>query len=438
MLEVKAYDGGAPPSLAIGDPMRTSPFRVFLIAFLLPLASLTIGCDIAPNAASAANTTAQGHIFGGQQPIAGATLQLYAVGTTADGSAATPLLTQTVTSAIDGSFNITGLYPCAPGTLVYITATGGSPTATNGSVGPINANLVMLTALGPCDQLSASTFITINEVTTVAAVNALHNFVGFVSSTSNASSYSHIGSSASDAASLAAAFTLAGQLVDPATGSAPGSSIPTGYSSPATLINTVANILASCVNTSGGTAGDSSACGQLFSAASASGVPTPTDTFQALYLISFTSTPTYSTTRLFNLILPQAPFQPQLTMAPSKYAVALVAGGLILTPSSLTFPPVVVNGSNNAVLNITLTNTGPTTIFITGVGIFSSDFKVTNCTPGIPSTCYCGSLASQASCTLPVTFQPAIGDYGSLSANLVVSGNPNSSATATLYGTGSH
>jgi hypothetical protein len=65
-------------------------------------------------------------VHGGQQPVSGATLQLYAVGTTGDGSAATPLLTQAVTSDANGNFDITGGYTCpSASTLVYITATGG-------------------------------------------------------------------------------------------------------------------------------------------------------------------------------------------------------------------------------------------------------------------------------------------------------------------------
>src|SRR5438445_4103263 len=73
-------------------------------------------------------------VHGGQQPVSGATLQLYAVGTTGDGSAATALLTQAVTSDANGNFDITGAYTCpSASTLVYITATGGNPGLSPGT-----------------------------------------------------------------------------------------------------------------------------------------------------------------------------------------------------------------------------------------------------------------------------------------------------------------
>jgi hypothetical protein len=72
-----------------------------------------------------------GAVFGGQQPVRGSAIQLYAVGTTGDGSAATPLIGATVTTSDGsgqrnsnanagnannslpaGSFTITGDYTC--------------------------------------------------------------------------------------------------------------------------------------------------------------------------------------------------------------------------------------------------------------------------------------------------------------------------------------
>ncbi len=50
----------------------------------------------------------QGHVLGGQQPITGATLQLYAAGTQGIGSKATPLLATPVASDENGAFAISG------------------------------------------------------------------------------------------------------------------------------------------------------------------------------------------------------------------------------------------------------------------------------------------------------------------------------------------
>src|ERR1700744_5620042 len=71
------------------------PFRLPLFsAFLLCALALT-GCGIGPAATptSVALPASNGHVMGGQQPISGATIQLYAVGSAGDGSAASPLLT---------------------------------------------------------------------------------------------------------------------------------------------------------------------------------------------------------------------------------------------------------------------------------------------------------------------------------------------------------
>ena len=60
------------------------------------LAVLAAGCgagNFATQPIPGANeVTLSGKVHGGQQPISGATVQLYAVGSTADQSAATPLI----------------------------------------------------------------------------------------------------------------------------------------------------------------------------------------------------------------------------------------------------------------------------------------------------------------------------------------------------------
>jgi trimeric autotransporter adhesin len=113
-------------------------------------------------------------------------------------------LTQTVTTGNDGSFTITSLYSCNSATLVYLTAVGGNP-----GIGSNNPNLALMTALGPCSSLTPSTFISVNEVTTVAATSALAPFM---------SSMTAIGSSPSDVSALTSAFALANEYADPVTG----------------------------------------------------------------------------------------------------------------------------------------------------------------------------------------------------------------------------
>src|SRR5579875_1179702 len=159
----------------------------------------------------------QGVVYGGQQPVSGASIQLYSVGTSADGANATPLLSPAVVTDGNGGFNITGAYTCpSSSSLVYIAATGGNPGL---AAGTNNADLAMMAALGPCGNLSASTHIIINEVTTVAAVYALSPYMN---------SLTAVGSSSGDAAGLTNAFALASEFVNNDLGSAPGTNVPAG------------------------------------------------------------------------------------------------------------------------------------------------------------------------------------------------------------------
>src|ERR1700734_1908642 len=104
------------------------PLQIFVPALLL-----ITGCALnskSPQSSSTMPTAPPfpGRVLGGQQPVNGAAIQLYAVATNADGASSTPLLTNSVTTNTAGQFTITGLYTCpTPQTLVYITATGGNP-----------------------------------------------------------------------------------------------------------------------------------------------------------------------------------------------------------------------------------------------------------------------------------------------------------------------
>ena len=249
----------------------------------------------------------RGNVHGGQQPVSNAQIQLWAVGTNGDGSASQPLLSPAASTDANGNFSITGDYSCpSSGSLVYLTATGGNPGLPNGGA---NNNLALMTALGPCGSLTSSTFVTINEVTTVGAVMALHPYM---------LSYSAVGSGSSDATALATAFGTAGEMVNVSSGTAGGPNIPAGYSVDTTLINTLADILANCVNSAGGVSGDSSTCGKLF--ALTGGAATKDTIAAGLYIAN---NPTSNVSALFQLLTPNEPFEPAYTFAPSSFAVSI-------------------------------------------------------------------------------------------------------------------
>ena len=355
---------------------------------LLPLLFLC-ACSIKQPLVPIAVPALRGLVRGGQQPVSGSTIQLYAVGTTGDGSSATPLLNPAPQSDSYGNFNITGTYTCpSASSLVYILATGGNPGL---AVGTDNSAISLMAALGPCGNLSSTTFININEITTVAAINPLAPFT--------TSPYA-IGSSPTDSGILAQAFTLANQYANTSTGTSPGLGVPVGVIVPTAAIDTLADILATCVNSAGGTAGDLTSCGNLFSFTTPSGTAAATDTLTAA--LDVASSPTLNTAALFTLPIPSAPFQPVLTVAPPDFSTGLIVNsGLQPSASTVSFA-ISVLGSPPGVQSLTLTNNSQSPITISGISIYginAADFTQTNNCPA--------SLAAAATCTSQITFTPS-------------------------------
>ncbi len=137
--------------------------------------------------------------------------------------------------------------------------TGGQPiAATKTSPAVTNNNLALMVGLGTCGGTDLSTFINVNELTTVATVWALSPFM---------TGPANIGTSPTNTAGLAAAFAAINEIVTTSTGALPGPTLPAGATLPITEINTLGSILEQCINSAGGKAGDSSNCGNLFSLA---------------------------------------------------------------------------------------------------------------------------------------------------------------------------
>lgn len=291
-------------------------------AALTAAALLLTGCGIGAGtgagqsgSGSGASLHVSGRVYGGQQPISQSVIQLYTVGTTGLKSASTALIGSTVTTDANGNFNITGQYQCNDGvdpaaTQVYITATGG---AVGG--GSANSDIELVAALGSCSSLSSSTFIDLNELTTVAAAYALAPF------TADAQ---HIGASGSNPAGLVNAFANAELLVDTPTGVAGNGPVPTGVTVPVAELNTLGDIIASCVNSAGAS---SSGCSTLNSATGAS------DTFDMALGIARNPSAN-AVVALYPQATGTSPFQPTLTQQPSDFTVAVTstANSTLATP----------------------------------------------------------------------------------------------------------
>lgn len=322
------------------------------------MALVASGCGVgaAGNAINQPGTTGalkvQGHVFGGQQPISGSTIQLYAANQTGYGLSSTALLTSTVTTDSSGGFYITGLYTCPyASSQVYLVATGGN------SGSGTNANIAEMVPLGACGNLTSSTFVQLNELTTVAGAYALAQFM---------SSPTQLSVSPTNVTGLTNAFSTVNKLVSVSVGTAPGT-LPTGATVSAALLNTLANILASCVN-SNGVGGSSSNCSTLFTNATPSGGSAPTDTLTAA--LNIAKNPGLNVSNLFPLSAASAPFQPALSSAPTAFTVAIrYAPTGIAAPSAAAVDTAgnlwVTNAGNNqlSVLDATL---GSATNYNTG------------------------------------------------------------------------
>ncbi|MGC2497101.1 MAG: hypothetical protein WA374_05130 [Acidobacteriaceae bacterium] len=277
--------------------------------------------------------TLSGRVMGGQQPINGAIVQLYAAGNTGYGSAypyttGTSLLgNHSVVTSGSGDFNITGDYTCpSSSTQVYIEAIGGVPIAGEAA----NPNIITLAVLGPCGNLPSVSFITINELTTVASVWALAPFM---------TGPSNIGTSPTNSVGLSNAFASVNKLVNTVDGALSGPALPAGASIPTNELNTLADIIASCINTSGGgQAGDGSACGNLFALAVSSNGTKPTDVVTAA--LNIAHNPTQNAAALNRLADATGPFQPILAAAPAAWTIAIQYSSTGLTaPTGIAADP---------------------------------------------------------------------------------------------------
>jgi len=299
-----------------------------------------------------AATNTSGLVMGGQQPVANVALQLYAVGITGYGSTATPLLpANSVMTTPAGNFTFPSFTCPTANSLVYLTGTGGQPiAAANGNSAVTNSNLTLMVGLGACSTI-ANQFIDMNELTTVATVWALSPFMTGIA---------NIGSSSTNSTGIQNAFAAINSIVNTSTGSllASGSGLPANETLPASEINTLADILAYCVNSAGGSASDTTDghsngtnCGKLFYLA---GGNTTADTVTAAMQIA--QNPGRNVAYLNDLRDASAPFQTALDVnsPPSAWTIMInYTGGGLSTPSAIATDSAgnvwVTNSGNNSV-----------------------------------------------------------------------------------------
>ena len=302
-----------------------------LIALPLSVLALALaGCALSTTetTSSASGLALQGKVHGGQQPIVGAHVYLMQAGTSGSAGYGIPassanssvsLLNATKTglsdsigayvlTANDGSFSIGGDYSCTPGTQVYLYVLGGNPGAGTNSAASLMA------ILGNCpaaDNFAATVpYLWVNEVSTVAAAYAMAGY---------ATDSTHVSSSGSTLAAtgIQNAFANAANLVTVSTGIARTTNPANTASVPQAEINTLANILASCVNSSSSA---SSTCNTLFANA-LNGSAAPSDTASAA--INIAHNPAANVANLYTIPTPSVAFAPALTTQPNDFSLSL-------------------------------------------------------------------------------------------------------------------
>jgi hypothetical protein len=350
-----------------------------LLALLASSVVLTAGCanmsTMAPTGANpfVAPATIGGKIHGGNQPVIGATVNLWFAGQSSSAA-----LAATTTTDSTGSFSFTkgandlpnsgatSTYSCplsgaGADPLVYVISRGGN-TQNNGVAAQTNTAAAFIAVYGLCSTLNASNFVYMSEVTTVATMATVQQFYNPTNDNITADG---TGQQKIIIANLNSTIAL---LANPATGlyvpstviPAAGGNIAAGVSVTATpepgKVNLLANIISACVN---GATSAAPACGTLFTAAvppaanttniNGAAFPTATDTLQALYYI-FTNPSNGSTANLATLFGLAggvgAPYQPQAAQ-PTDWTIGInyastgtssncATGNFISSPTDIT------------------------------------------------------------------------------------------------------
>lgn len=402
--------------------MKKSPFFSSSFALLASFAAalLLSGCGVSvQQAASSAlpGVAISGHVHGGVYPIQGATIRLmetqsngvWSTSTNSYQGTAKQLLQTTSDSNGYFTFPDTG-WTCDAGQYAYITVTSGhtgsySQNNNVGQIGVIGACSAELATVSQIDKVN----VFISELSTIAAAYTLGNFI-YVDDTNAATGQQliHITAPANNnqtsgvctkplattctGAGLAHGFENAYNLVDSVRYDG---SFPTGQARPTlpnnrtamvpqAMINTLGNILQSCVDSAGGAStpigrsgkyrSDGSHCGDLFfDVLPPNGVP-PTNTLEAA--LDMARNPTNNVATLFALQPRAVFFTPTIPTSSAPHDLSLsvfyLTQQFATSASTLTHPIAVALDANDDAFVVTSTETTATTRASAVLGVSSN------------------------------------------------------------------
>ncbi len=357
-----------------------------LVALVASSVVLTAGCanmsSVAPTGTNPFSSPASlsGTIHGGNQPVIGATVTLWFAG---QGAPAIKAATTTTDSL--GSFSFTKDSATPPGShdgttstyscpttvgdpLVYVVSKGGN-TQNNGVPTQNNSAAAFIALYGSCATLTASNFVYMSEVTTVATMAAVQQFFNPAADTNGNNDTLRADSTGQQRLIMLNLPNTVKLLADAATGlavpstsltPAAGGNIAPGVSLTATpetaKINTIANIISACIN---GATSATQACATIQAAAAPpignttslnTSFAPATDALQALFYI-FTNPTNSNTTNMSALFGLQpavgAPYQPSLAAVPTDWTIGVsyastgassscAAGNFISSPNDVS------------------------------------------------------------------------------------------------------
>jgi len=204
------------------------------------------------------------------------------------------------------------------------------------------------------------------------------------------------------------------------TGQPGGPALPPNAVLPLAKMNTLADALAACVNSPGGTAGSNTSCGTLFTAATVGGVA-PTDTITAAMNIA--QHPSANVPTIWGLANSQSPFQSTLSAPPTDWnLIVTYSGGGLSTPKGIAVDQSgnvwAANQGNNSVTK--LDALGVTSTDATGFLSGSTGYMV-------------GPLSSPAAVAIDLNGNAWVANHGNSSVTEIVA----SGSSGTVFNGGS-
>jgi hypothetical protein len=431
----------------------------------------------------------KGTVFGGHAPLQGAHVYLIQPGITGYGTPAQSILGTGTTTSPDGftltanvndpnvtvgakfetsdsggNFNFTGAYSCTVGQPVYIYAWGGKLSAAANN----NPNIVQLATLGNCPSSGnfstpgngALQFVYLNEVSTIATAYTVQPFtlvgnnnawdIGIPAPATHPQALTGIANAAATAAQLydiqggtqiSSTQDGEGHIANFQTQATNGQNLTSGTPNsgngvvPQATIDTLANIISDCVDTTPTTVGtETTQCSALFKIATNNGEKgvagnEPTDTATAAINIArfpagnssegTTNVDTTYASDIFALQPGTLPYVPSLNKAPNDWTIAINYPGPNNGVAGSANSSKVTNATLNLAESLAVDSTGQ--VWITSQG---------NGTVNNPDIVRWSNLGVQNS----ITTQPYIPGYVSVDGSgNAWTGNANDAPTALPY-----